>query len=181
MKMARNSQRTRQDGIGSGTTASKSRWIRKRLTQGILFSLVACCCGLVKGELPPGSYESLKSKAEEVLAIRITKVTAHGEPNSGQTNYTIDARVLSVKQSKSGIGRGETIRFHSYAYEKGVIKPGPVSPPKLNVNWTGRIYLNYPRFRRSSADASDDRTIFELAAYGKSFERRRLGGRLFGR
>ena len=181
MKMARNSHSPRQNGISSEITASKSRWIKKRLTQGILFSLVTCCCGLVKGELPPGAYESLKSKAEEVLAIRITKVTAHGEPNSGQTNYTIDARVLSVKQSKSGIGRGETIRFHSYAYEKGVVKPGPVSPPKLNVNWTGRIYLNSPRSDRSEAKASEEQTIFKLAAYGKSFERRRLGGRLLAR
>ena len=181
MKMARNSHSLRQDGLHSGRMTSNSHWIRKRLAQGILFSLVACCCGLVKGELPPGAYDSLKAKAEETLTIRITKVTAYGEPNNGQTNYTIDARVLSVKQSKSGIGRGETIRFHSYAYEKGVIKPGPVSPPKLNVNWTGRVYLNSPQSDSSDANASDEQTIFKLAAYGKSFERRRLGGRLLAR
>jgi hypothetical protein len=116
-----------------------------------------------RAELPPGAYEELLRNAEEVLDLRITKVTQTATDADNQL-YLCDATVLGVERSKSGIKRGDTIQFESYYVPEAVRRRGwggPKVPPRLSAGQTWRVSLN------ATEEAGKP---FALAAYGRSFQ-----------
>jgi|GEM_PF-2734823 len=120
-----------------------------------------------QAELPPGAYEKLLSEAQELLQIRIDKVTEKERISADMRNFVCDATVVKVERSKADLKPGDKIQFDSYfvppeAYARGFV--GPKSPTLLDAGWQGDIYLN------RVPDAAD----YALAAYGRSFVR--LGG-----
>jgi hypothetical protein len=120
-------------------------------------------CTSLRAELPPGTYEKLKKEAQEVLQLRITKVTQSEEGEPDIPRFICDAQILAVERSKAGHKKGDEIRFHSYHVTEKALRQGfagPQSPPLLKAGWTGRVYLN----------AMEGEEELDLAAYGQSFE-----------
>ncbi len=114
-------------------------------------------------ELPPGAYEELLKDAEEVLDVKITKVTQTSESNSDTLHFTCDAAVLKAIRSKAGLKNGDNIQFESYYVTEATRQrgwAGPKPPPKLSVGQTWKIYLN----------PGETGKPLTLAAYGRSFE-----------
>ena len=156
---------------------------RKSLKAGVCL-LLTVLCGFAMGELPPGAYEKLKAEAQEVLEIRVTKVGEKREADRGVYYYVCDGEVLSTTRTKAGFQRGDVVRFKTYFVSRKAIESGfvgPASPPLIQVNWRGRIYLNTP-LPESEEQPSSEKTVLELAAYGRSFEASKRGqqGRLQG-
>jgi membrane-associated protease RseP (regulator of RpoE activity) len=115
-------------------------------------------------ELPPGAYEELLKEAQEVLEVRITKVTQTNDSNGNELHFICDATVQGVERSKAGIKQGDTIQFASYYVTEATQRQGwagPKVPPRLSVGQTWRVSLN------AAAEAGKP---FELAAYGRSFQ-----------
>jgi hypothetical protein len=108
-------------------------------------------------ELPPGAYESMLKEAQEVLDLKVTKVTPASPPDQSMQNFTVDATVTGVERSKAGLKAGDKIQFGTYLMVRPM--PGPMPPPKLQDGWTGKVYLNAPR----------EGNLYDLAAYGRSF------------
>lgn len=122
-------------------------------------------------ELPPGTYEILKSEAKEVLQLEVTQVTRLGGEEAKQDReqrFRCEAKVTGVDRSASEQAVGNTILFETYYIAPDARKgfAGPAIPPKVSVGWTGKIYLN-PRAEESATQG--ETTIYELAAYGNSF------------
>jgi len=107
--------------------------------------------------LPPGAYESLLKEAQEVVDLKVTKVTPSSPADQSMQHFTVDATVTGIERSKAGIKPGDKIQFDSYL----ALRPlaGPMPPPKLQDGWTGKVYLNAPR----------EGNVYDLAAYGRSF------------
>jgi membrane-associated protease RseP (regulator of RpoE activity) len=117
----------------------------------------------VHAELPPGAYEELLKNAEEVLELKITKVTQTDESSADTMRFVCDATVVGVDRSKSGIKRGDTIQFDSYYVTEAVRQrgwAGPRIPPRLSAGQTWKVSLN----------PGEAGKPFELAAYGRSFQ-----------
>jgi hypothetical protein len=128
---------------------------------------IGLCAALVtaRAELPPGAYEELKKNASEVMTVKILKVETP-EGKEGYFHVFFTAQVLEVTRSKSGVEKGQTIRIGSYhvtekARKEGFV--GPRIPPLLPVGWEGKVYLN----------KKQDKKVYDLAAYGESFEETR--------
>ncbi len=130
----------------------------------VLIAAIVLCVALVtaRAELPPGAYEELKKNASEVVTVKILKVeTPEGRKGHFQVIFT--AKVLEVTRSKSGVEKGQTLGIASYhvtekARREGFV--GPRIPRFLPVGWEGRVYLN----------KKQDKTVYDIAAYGESFE-----------
>jgi len=127
--------------------------------------------GLVHAELPPGAYKKLKEEAKEVLQLRVVRIQKVRQDESVQY-FICDARVVAVERSAAGHKKSDAIQFETYyVYDRSEGFAGPQSPPRLRVDWYGRVYLNPP--------VDDDSKVLSLAAYGQSFEklqqRRRRG------
>jgi hypothetical protein len=134
-----------------------------RLTRLNLIALAVGICLVAfmesaVAELPPGAYKELKSKASEVVKLRIVKVTSE-EPEKGYLHLDCTAKVLAVTRSKSGIKKGDEIRFRSYHWTLRRPPPGPRNPPLMRKDWKGLVYLK----------TVEDKKDFEIAAYGESF------------
>jgi hypothetical protein len=132
-----------------------------------LAATVALCAvaATSRAELPPGTYEKLKKDASEVLTVRILRMETP-EGRVGHFRVLFTARVLGVTRSKSGVRRGQRLRIASYHVTEEARKAGfvgPRIPPLLPVGWTGKVYLN----------KKQDKKVFDLAAYGESFEETR--------
>ena len=129
-------------------------------------------------ELPPGTYETLKKEAKEVLQIEVTKVTrlkGDTENEDSQDNYQCEARVNKVVRSEHGYKPGAKIKFATWWVDPkaGSGFAGPAIPPRIQAGWRGRVYLNPDEAQQDKADAG----ILTLAAYGKSFEVERTQGK----
>ena len=109
--------------------------------------------------LPPGSYDKLKTEAQEKLTIKIIGVETK-EQSDQRLDVLFMAEVLAVERSETGLKPGDTIQIQSYRWTKRYA--GPKNPPLLPVGWTGTAYLN------KSAESADN--VYTLAAYGASFE-----------
>ena len=115
-----------------------------------------------RAELPPGAYEELKKNASDVLTVKILKVQTP-EGRKGHYRVLFTAKVLEVTRSQSGVEMGQTLRIASYHVTEKARKAGFVGPriPRLlPVGWEGRVYLN----------KKQDKTDYDIAAYGESFE-----------
>jgi hypothetical protein len=135
----------------------------KKLFGIVALLTIAAFAAPARAELPPGAYDELKRKAQELLQIRIDAVKEKEPISAAMRNFECTATVLRVDRSKSKLARGAKIKFDSYyvtpeAFERGFV--GPKSPPLLAAGWTGRIYLN----------REEGKTDYSLAAYGRSFE-----------
>lgn len=132
---------------------------------------VVSSSGSVHAELPPGAYKRLKAEAKEVLQLKVLKVEKVRQDESVQY-FVCDAQVVGVERSAAGHKVSDAIQFETYyVYDRSGGYAGPQSPPRLQVDWRGRVYLNPP--------VDSDSKVLSLAAYGQSFEelkRKRRGG-----
>lgn len=136
--------------------------------------LLLVFCQPSYGELPPGTYDNLLKKAEEVLKIEISSVK---ELRRDQTNiwWRVTAKVLDVDKSKAKKKTGDVISFLSYTVHQPA--PGPRPPERLYKGWKGTAYLNGCQTEELCKEAQ-----FELAAYGASLKKQKgVLGRLFKR
>lgn len=122
-------------------------------------------------ELPPGTYEMLKSEAKEVLQLEVTKVTRLGDEEAQkdpEQRFLCEAKITGIDRSASEQAVGNTILFETYyiapSDRNGFV--GPAIPPKVPVGWRGKIYLN-PMTDESATQG--ETPVYELAAYGQSF------------
>ncbi len=141
---------------------------------GILVAGILAVLGvrpdIVRADIAPEMYIQLKREAEEVLQIKITKVTRVRDEIPGVLSFRIEANIDKVERSKAGYQAGETVEFESWyvtpaAWRSGF--SGPQSPPLLQTGWQGRIYLSPNHFGEGGLTP---------AAYGRSFEPFRTGG-----
>ena len=151
-----------------------------------LFSIVHWVCLLVfafvsaeigHAELPPGTYETLKKEAKEVLQIEVTKVTrlnGDAKTEDPQINYQCEAKVVKVIRSEKGYKPGDKIEFATWWVDPkaGSGFAGPAIPPRIQKGWRGRVYLN----PAEAGEEKEDAGVLRLAAYGKSFEVERTRG-----
>ena len=123
-------------------------------------------------ELPPGTYEMLKSEAKEVLQVEVIGVTQVRKGDSRQDpqqRFICTAKVTGIERSIGELSIGDEIRFETWT-----LKPdqrdhfaGPAPPPEIPVGWRGKVYLNPPQ---QNSDVDENGSALELAAYGRSFE-----------
>ena len=119
--------------------------------------------GSVHAELPPGAYKKLKKEAKEVLQLQVVKIRKGRQDESVQY-FVCDAKVVAVERSAAGHMKGDAIQFETYyVYDRSRGFAGPQSPPRLKVDWYGRVYLN--------PSVDEDSEVLSLAAYGQSFEK----------
>lgn len=136
-----------------------------------LIVIAVASAGIGHAELPPGTYETLKQEAKEVLQIDVTKVIrlkGDAENNDSQDNYQCEARVDKVVRSEHGYKSGDKIKFATWWVDPkaGSGFAGPAIPPRIQTGWRGRVYLNPDEVKQGKADAG----VLTLAAYGRSFE-----------
>ncbi|MFT4176172.1 MAG: hypothetical protein QM627_05910 [Luteolibacter sp.] len=117
---------------------------------------------VAKGELSPEVYRDLQKEAEEELRIKVSKVTSKPAGIFDRSNWTetIEATVVEVVRSKSGVKKGEVISivYHRLVPKKGWVGPSP--PPRLKEG------NEYPAFLKR-----DEGQRFSIAARGMSFTR----------
>lgn len=123
-------------------------------------------------ELPPGTYEMLKSEAKEVLQLEVTKVIRLGDEEAQQDpqqRYLCEAKVTGIIRSASEQSIGNTIQFETYSIDPGAREAftGPAIPLKMSVGWSGKVYLNPSE---DPPKAEGGTPVYQLAAYGRSFE-----------
>jgi hypothetical protein len=119
----------------------------------IAFLVVLAVTISVNAELPPGSYDKLRAEAEEVLVIQVTKVVV--VMNANQKDVTVEAKVLGVEKSSSGLIKAETIKI-KYSIQLGSFA-GPQQAKVLEAESVVPAFL-----KKSGA-------TYGLAAFGKSF------------
>lgn len=112
----------------------------------------------VRAELPPGSYDRLRAVAPEALVIEVVNV-GRKLGDQGRTAVIMQAKVLTVERSKTGLKKGDIISIHYTRIEQlGVV--GPRQVPLLEK---GGIY---PAFLQKG----DKDKVYEPTAYGESFK-----------
>ena len=122
-------------------------------------SILAFSAVLGLAALPPGSYDKLKDEASDVLRVKIAKAEVK-QAKGGLQDVVYTAEVLSVRRSKSGHKRGDTVQIVSYRLEPGAPPlAGPGVPPQLKAGWKGTAFLN---------QGKDEKSL-KPAAYGQSF------------
>jgi len=130
------------------------------ITLGTFMSLCLSVMAVLAA-LPPGSADKLKKEADEVLVIKIVDSDIE-ESKKALSKVIYTAEIKEVRQSKSGLQAGETVRIESYFVScqkkmKGFVGPKP--PPLLSIGWIGLAYLN----------AAKDGSLYKIAAHGDSF------------
>jgi hypothetical protein len=113
----------------------------------------------VRAELPPGSYDKLRSEAQDAIIIEVESVTAK-ELKSGWTEVILKARVLAVERSKSALKRGSMITIRYQSRDPNKVKF--VGPRPVPILEKGEIY---PAF----LNGNEGMRVFEPAAFGLSF------------
>ena len=148
----------------SSVTQGQSKWIGRAM----VFSLAMLLANVATAMPAPGTYEKLQNEAEEVLRIRIINVGLEASDSIDPRRYTVQARVLAVFRSKSGLQRGNIIKFSSYVTPADTMKSCASSPPLVMKFWTGRIYLNGSSQVQQVSHAPGKKQTFELAAHSRS-------------
>src|SRR5580692_11370075 len=92
----------------------------------------------VHAELPPGAYNTLRIDAEEAVTIEVTsvKIALMG----GDKSLTVEAKVLGVERSKSGLKKGDSVTIRYDIPAKPPIGPAP--PPVLEKDSVYPAFLN---------------------------------------
>ena len=132
-----------------------------------------------------GNFERLQNNAEEVLRIRVIRVDADADETVDWCSYTVQARVLSVFRSKSGLQRGDVIEFNNFVTSRHAKKNGcrccAASPPLVMKFWTGRVYLDAATNVNQVSHTSGTKQLFTIAARGDSLKSGPLSGVAFSR
>jgi hypothetical protein len=130
----------------------------------IFVLLVAVKC---YAELPPGYYLKLQNKAPEYLKIEVVTIRQEQAESSGEaqntgestTNIELEAKVLKVVRTQSGIKPGDTIRIK---YSRTNHLPGWVGPGEIPVLEMGNVHSAF-------LTKAEGKEFYEPAARGKSF------------
>ena len=111
-------------------------------------------------ELPPGSYDKLRSESQEAVIFEAVKVTS--STSGFETRVTVEGKLLAVERSKAKLKPGEriTIEYTTVDVRKA---RGFAGPRQAAVLKQGTVY---PAF----LNKHDNQRAFSLAAYGASFE-----------
>lgn len=112
----------------------------------------------VRAELPPGSYDNLRLNAPEALVIEVMNVGRKLSTQNG-TAVIVQAKVLTVERSKTGLKKGDLISIHYTRMEQS----GVVGPRQVPLLEKGGIY---PAFLQKGTKGK----IYAPAAYGDSFK-----------
>lgn len=109
---------------------------------------------LAHAEPPPGTYDRLRTSAEEAVTIQVTSVKETADEKANEV--IVEAKVLGVERSKSGLKKGDAVTI-TYSIPK-VLKPGPTLVPILDKESV------YPAFLNKQGK------VFSPAAAGSSFQ-----------
>ena len=142
----------------------QSKWI----SRAMVFLMAMLLANVAMAMPAPGTYEKLRNGAEEVLRIRIINVGLEASDSIDPRRYTVQARVLAVFRSKSGLRRGNIITFSSHVTPADTMRTCASSPPLVMKFWTGRIYLNGSSQVQQVSHAPGKKQTFELAAHSRS-------------
>lgn len=127
--------------------------------KNIFIFLLAFFTSALFAELPPYVYDNLKQSGTEEIMISVKKVKTSFFAIH-EKEVTLEAEVVSVRRSKSGLKTGDTIAVF-YVHE---IRPfGMVGPSILPLLEENEIYLAYLTF-------DDVSKRYVPAARGHSFE-----------
>ena len=148
----------------SSFAQGQAKWIGRAM----VFSLAMLLANVAMAMPAPGTYEKLQDSAEEVLRIRIINVGLEASDSIDPRRYTVQARVLAVFRSKSGLRRGNIIKFSSHVTPADTMRTCASSPPLVMKFWTGRIYLNGSSQVQQVSHAPGKKQTFELAAHSRS-------------
>ena len=150
--------------LSSSFTQGQTKWIGRAM----VFSLAMLLANVVVASPAPGTYEKLQNEAEEVLRIRIINVGLEASDSIDPRHYTVQARVLAVFRSKSGLRRGNIIKFSSHVTPVDTKRTCASSPPLVMKFWTGRIYLNGSSNIQQVSHTPGNKQMYELAARSRS-------------
>ena len=115
----------------------------------------------LSAELPPYVYENLKKNSPEVLKIKVIKVTSSPKIINNSKDITIQAKVLNVKTSQSGLKAGDMITI---IYNKVTNRPkGWVGPSSLPILERSEVY-------KAFVEKASEASYYVPSARGKSFE-----------
>jgi hypothetical protein len=144
---------------------------KRRLTSYSRLSLVIICSLMVTvksyAELPPSYYLELQNKASEYLKIEVIAAQKENSENSDSkdkssesiTNVELEAKVLEVSRSKSGLKPGDRIKIK---YSHTTHRPGWAGPGEIPVLEAGNV-------RSAFLSKVESKDFYEPAAKGKSF------------
>lgn len=141
---------------------ARGRETRRRAERSILLVLlflVPSLAGTALAAPPPGTYDALRIEAPEVLIIEVLSVRA-GEPERWTTPIRVEARVLAVERSASGLAKGDRLTIEYGFIDPEAMIVGPRRVPMLVESGI------YPAF----LETAEGRRAYRPAAYGASFE-----------
>lgn len=116
---------------------------------------------MVSAELPPEVYEEMQGKASEALKIRVNKVSSERLgllDFSGDRRQTVEATVISVTRTRSGLKAGDVIVIRYIARNPDEKMAGPSPIPRLKEGKEYPAWLSWAKAGH-----------YETAARGYSF------------
>ena len=114
-----------------------------------------------RAELPPGSYDKLRAKAEEALIIEVDSVKTH-EREPGWLDVVVTARVVRVERSKARLKKGGTVTVRYESLDRTKLKKPVIGPRAVPLLKKGEFY---PAFLNVTKETKE----YQPAAYGESF------------
>jgi hypothetical protein len=126
------------------------------LTAAVVSLLLTVLTPGAQAELAPQVYKDMQSRAPEFLEIQVLSVTTAAA--SDEIRVDVEARVIDVRRSKSGLKAGDVIRIEYTRTTKLLAGPSPA--PVLQKG------KKYPAFLSQAVTKND----YRPAALGRSFE-----------
>lgn len=118
---------------------------------------------VVRAELPPGSYDTLRDEAQEAITAKVLSVNTK-ELETGKTEVTAELEVTAVTRSKAKLKKGEKLTVQYVHFDLSKL-PGFAGPRPVPILKTGKTYPAY-------LNQEEDKDIYTPAAYGESFNKR---------
>lgn len=116
---------------------------------GILFTMFTA-----NAVMPPHVYKEMQKKSPEVLTIEAVTVKLEG------ASITVEAKIITVERSRSGLKLGDQIRIHYQTWQEG-------EPIATGSSWP--IRLKKGNRYRSYLVAAEPPGSYGLSADGESF------------
>jgi len=109
-------------------------------------------------EIQPKYYKQYQEQAPEYVTIKVISVSRDWKIFSSRRTVTVEARVITVQRTRSGLKENDTItiRYIHFTPSRGWVGPRPI--PLLEEEKT------YPAFLKKSGEKH-----YEPAARGYSF------------
>jgi hypothetical protein len=122
----------------------------------LIFALIVGSIPLTLAELPPSVYQQWRQAAPESLAIKVLSVkqTVQNEPNEKRVGVAVQAQVLTVERSQSGIKPGAIITINYVHHEYDRTLAGPSQVPILRAGQECSAYLKKDENRASYSPAA---------------------------